>query len=315
MIFGGGGFLGSAIVDRLLVDGHELRVFERPRVMFYREFDRREKVEWFTGDLLSEHDVSAALGGMDVVLHLVSTTLPKSSNHDMIYDVESNLVGTLKMLRAMVEQRVRRIVFISSGGTVYGPPDYVPLDERHPTEPYVSYGIVKLAIEKYLLMFKRLYGIEAVVLRVSNPFGERQRIEAAQGAVTVFLHRAMSRRPIEIWGDGTVIRDYIYVADVAEAFARAIAYSGGKSVFNISSGVGTSVNELIDLIEDVLGRSVAREYLPGRAIDVPVSVLSNTLAQEELGWSPSVALREGISRTATWLQGKLETWETNSVAE
>jgi UDP-glucose 4-epimerase len=304
-IFGGGGFLGSAIVDRLLLDGHELRVFERPRVAFYRDFERCEKVEWLTGDFLSYYDVSAALEGVESVVHLVSTTLPKSSNDDVIYDVESNLVGTLKMLKAALEQKVKRIIFISSGGSVYGSPDYLPIDERHPTDPYVSYGIVKLAIEKYLVMFKRLYELDGLVLRVSNPFGERQRIETAQGAVSVFLYRAMSGQPIEIWGDGSVIRDYIYVADVAEAFSRAVAYSGGRSIFNISSGIGTSLNELVEVIEDVLRRSVVRQYLPGRAIDVPVSVLSNALARDELGWSPRIPLREGISRTATWMQRQL----------
>jgi UDP-glucose 4-epimerase len=302
VIFGGGGFIGSAIVDRLLLDGQELRVFERPRVSFYREFGSHESVEWLSGDILSEHDLSAALDGMEIVLHLVSTTLPKTSNDDVIYDVQSNLVGTLKMLELMRKHGVRRIIFISSGGTIYGSPEYLPIDERHPTNPYVSYGVTKLAIEKYLLMFRRLYGIEAGILRVSNPFGERQRVETAQGAVAAFLRCAILGQPIEIWGDGSVTRDYLYVGDVAEAFARAVAYSGDKSVFNIGSGIGTSVNELVSLIEEVLGRSIDRSYLPGRPFDVPVSILSNSLAREELEWRPKVSLREGIARTALWMQ-------------
>src|SRR5512139_4118297 len=148
IVFGGGGFIGSAIVDRLLRDGHAIRIFERPRVEPYRKFEAHEQVEWMTGDLLSTHDVMDAVDGADVVFHLVSTTLPKSSNDDPIYDVQSNLVATLQMLNAMVAHKVPRMVFISSGGTVYGPPTYLPIDERHPTEPRVSYGITKLAIEK-----------------------------------------------------------------------------------------------------------------------------------------------------------------------
>ena len=306
VIFGGGGFIGSAIADRLLADGHTLRIFERPRVEPYRTFLVSEKVEWLTGDLLSQHEVSEAIDGMDAVVHLVSSTLPKSSNDDPIYDVQSNLVATLQMLNAMVQKSVKKIIFISSGGTVYGNPVYLPIDERHPTDPRVSYGITKLAIEKYLLMYEHMHGMKATVLRVANPFGERQRVETAQGAVGVFLHKALSGEPIEIWGDGTVTRDYIYVSDVADAFAGAVAYDGPKSVFNIGSGAGTSLNELIELIEGAIGRPVARKYLPGRPFDVPVSVLSNELVREELGWAPQVPLQTGIARTAAWMEQVLK---------
>jgi len=305
VIFGGGGFIGSSIADRLLADGHELRIFERPRVEPYRNFLSSERVEWLTGDLLSQHEVAEAVDGMDTVIHLVSTTLPKSSNDDPIYDVQSNLVATLQMLGAMLQKGVRRIVFISSGGTVYGTPVYLPIDENHPTEPHVSYGITKLAIEKYLLMYQRIHGIKVMILRVTNPFGERQRAETAQGAVGVFLHRALSDQPIEIWGDGSVTRDYIYIRDVAEAFARAITYEGPRSVFNVSSGRGTSLNELIGVIEQVIGRSVERRYLPARPFDVPTSILSHELASRELGWVPQISLREGIARTAKWVAQKL----------
>jgi len=300
-IFGGGGFIGSTIADRLLKDDHQLRIFERPRVEPYRQFSNGEQVEWLTGDLMSVHDVSAAIDGAEAVLHLVSTTLPKSSNDDPIYDVQSNLVATLQLLNAMVAKQVRKIVFISSGGTVYGNPVYLPIDENHPTEPRVSYGITKLAIEKYLLMYQDLHGIKVNILRVANPFGERQRVETAQGAVGVFLSKAIQNQPLEIWGDGSVTRDYLYVSDVAEAFARAVDYDGAKSIFNISSGVGTSLNDLIRVIEHVLGRNVVCDYRRGRPFDVPVSVLDNTLARHELGWDVRVKFEEGIVKTADWM--------------
>ncbi len=304
-ILGGGGFIGSAIADRLLKDGHELRIFEHARVEPYRQFSGGERVEWLAGDFMSVHDVSRAIDGVDTVLHLVSTTLPKGSNDDMVYDVESNLVTTLQLLGAMVDKGVRKIVFISSGGTVYGSPVYLPIDEDHPTEPRVSYGITKLAIEKYLLLYQQLYGIRANILRVANPFGERQRIETAQGAVGVFLSRAIRNQPVEIWGDGSATRDYIHVSDVAEAFARVVNYDGTKSVFNIGSGIGTSLNELLDIIERVLGREVVRHYRPGRPFDVPVSVLDNTLARRELGWEPQLKLEAGIVKTADWMRKEL----------
>jgi UDP-glucose 4-epimerase len=305
-IFGGGGFVGSAIVDRLLKDDHELRIFERPRVEPYRQFLGDKKIEWLTGDMMSIHDVSRVIEGVDVVLHLVSTTLPKNSNDDPVYDVQSNLVATLQLLNAMVANQVRKIVFISSGGTVYGNPTYLPIDENHPTEPRVSYGIIKLAIEKYLLMFQDLHGIKVNILRVANPFGERQRVETAQGAVGVFLSKAIKNQPLEVWGDGSVTRDYIYISDVAEAFARAIEYNGEKSVFNISSGVGTNLNELIGMIERVLGREIVCHYYPGRNFDVPISILDNSLARQELGWEQKVKLEEGIVKTADWMHRVLD---------
>ena len=301
-VFGGGGFIGSAIVDRLLRDGHDIRVFERPRVPPYRKFADGESVEWITGDLLSTHDVGNALEGADVVVHLVSTTLPKNSTDDPIFDVQTNIVGSIQMLNAMRALNVPRIVFISSGGTVYGVPRSLPIDEQHPTEPQVSYGITKLAIEKYLLMYQRLYGIKATILRVANPYGERQRAETAQGAVGVFLLRALMNQPIEIWGDGSVVRDYLYVGDVADAFAKAIEYKGPQSVFNISSGVGVSLNELLALIDRVTGEAVDRRYLPARSFDVPVSVLDNSLARAEFNWHPTMALEDGIRRTYDWMR-------------
>lgn len=305
VVFGGGGFIGSAIVDRLLRDGHVLRIFERPSVEPYRKFGAHEHVEWIAGDFSSTHDVNDALQGVDAVMHLVSTTLPKGSNDNPIYDVQSNVVASLQMLEAMVAQNVSQIVFISSGGTVYGNPVYLPIDEKHPTNPLVSYGITKLAIEKYLQIFESMHGIKAITLRVANPYGERQRIETAQGAVGVFLHHALKGIPIDIWGDGSVTRDYIHVSDVADAFVKAVQYTGDQRVFNIGSGAGTSLNQLLGMLEAALGKPVERRYLPGRPFDVPVSVLSNALAREELMWIPSTSLQVGVARTAQWMAREL----------
>jgi UDP-glucose 4-epimerase len=302
VVLGGGGFIGAAIVDRLLQAGHQIRVLERSRVVPYRVFTAKEEVEWVTGDVLSKHDIETAIRGMDAVVHLVSTTLPKSANDDPIYDVQSNLVASLQLLDAMVAQQIKKIVFISSGGTVYGVPKYIPIDEQHPTEPRLSYGITKLAIEKFLLMYQDLHGIKTNILRVTNPYGERQRIETAQGAVGVFLSRALTGKKIDIWGNGSVTRDYVYVQDVADAFLQAVLYNGAHSVFNISTGIGTPLRELIQVIEGVLGHKIAQEFYPARGFDVPVSILDNSLAKTELGWHPQIALEEGIVRTVEWMR-------------
>ncbi len=310
LIFGGGGFIGSTIADRLLSEGHALRIFERPRVPPYREFMQTVAVEWIGGDLSSAHDVGDAMAGVDGVIHLVSTTLPKGSNDDPIYDVQSNVVATLQMLDAMVRAKVSRIVFISSGGTVYGAPRYLPIDEEHPTHPLVSYGVTKLMIEKYLHIYQNVHGIRPVVLRVANPYGERQRTETAQGAIAVFIDRVLSGLPIEIWGDGSITRDYLHVQDVADAFVRALHYEGERTTFNISSGVGVSLNDLVRMLGDVLGRGVTVNHKPGRAFDVRQNVLSNALACKELAWTPQVGMRSGLSRTAEWMRATRSTVQT-----
>jgi len=302
-VFGGGGFIGSAICDRLLQDGHAIRIFERPGVQPYRAFLPGEAVEWLEGDMLSEGDLKKCLRGADAVLHLVSTTLPKNSNEDPIYDVESNLVGSLRLLEAMVEQKVRRILFISSGGTVYGPPEYLPVDEKHPTNPTVSYGITKLAVEKYLRLYRDLHGLKPVILRVANPFGAKQRVASAQGAVTAFIHKALRGEPIEIWGDGSITRDYLHVSDVAEAFAKALEFQGDEMIFNISSGHGTSLNELFTIIGNAVGKTIEKIHLPGRTFDIPSNILCNKLAGKDLLWEPKLSLEQGIKKTIQELQG------------
>jgi UDP-glucose 4-epimerase len=302
VIFGGGGFIGSALADRLLNDGHAIRIFERPRVAQYRSFLPHEKIEWVSGDFSNVHDLKKSVDGTDVVFHLISTSLPKNSNDDPVYDVQSNVIASLQLLRCMVECKVPRIVFISSGGTVYGNPNYLPIDEKHPTNPIVSYGITKLAIEKYLQLYERLYGLTAISLRVANPYGERQRIETAQGVIAAFLNRAMTEMPIEVWGDGSVTRDYLHISDVVEALAKASIYKGQERVFNISSGVGTSLESLINVLESVLNKKIERKYLPSRPFDVPVSILSNELARYELGWSPTISLEDGLMATIDWIK-------------
>jgi UDP-glucose 4-epimerase len=304
IVFGGGGFIGSAVVERFLIDGHHVRIFEHADAVPYREFSVDERVEWFVGDFFSTESLTEALLGMEVVVHLISATLPKSSNDDPVFDVQSNLIGSIKLLEATRLAGILRVVFISSGGSIYGTPQSLPIDESHPTEPRVSYGITKLAIEKYLLIYQQLHGIKVTVLRVTNPYGVRQRPGAAQGAVAAFMYKALHGQPIEIWGDGSVVRDYVYISDVAEAFGRAVSYDGKESIFNISTGVGTSLNQLVSSLEKVLQKNLTKLFFPGRPFDVPVSLVDSSLAAKELGWKPQISLDDGLLHTLEWLKGQ-----------
>lgn len=302
LLLGGAGFLGSHLADTLLETGHSVRIFDRPHRHRYRVFGAGEAMEWMEGDVLDPAQVEQALDGCEAVVHLASTTLPRSSNANPVYDVETNLVGTLRLLELVRRRKPLRLVFVSSGGTVYGPPKGIPIAETHPTEPICAYGIAKLAIEKYLYLERHLHGLDYCILRLANPYGERQPVGAGQGAVSVFLDKAIRDEPITIWGDGTVVRDYFHVSDAALALARAVTYGGEVRLFNIGSGRGESLNAIVDAIEAQIGRPVRREHLPGRAFDVPANVLDTARAREHLGWAPRVPLAEGLARTMRWLE-------------
>lgn len=302
LVLGGGGFIGSSVVQALSQKGHQVAVFENPRVEPSPYISGMPGVTWVQGNFLDKQDIHAALDGVDSVIHLISTTLPKTSNDNPVFDIESNLIGTLNLLHMMKERGVSSIVFSSSGGTVYGIPEHIPVSETHATNPIVSYGIVKLAIEKYLHLYKTMHGLKPVILRVSNPYGPRQNSGTAQGVIRAIIDSKLQNKPVEIWGDGSVVRDYLYISDVGSAFERATAYTGSDSVFNVSSGQGVSLNELLKIVGDVMGSPVECKYMEGRAYDVPVSILDNTKAESVLGWKPEVPLREGIEKTIEWIR-------------
>lgn len=290
VVLGGGGFLGTHLCRALKAAGHRVRVYERQAPPQAWTVD----VDWITGDFASERAKGSVLKQCDVLFHLICTTLPASSNQDPSFDVQSNLVATIHWLDAALAANVRKIVFPSSGGAVCGIPQIIPIPETHQTEPICSYGITKLAIEKYLHLYCRLHGLDATVLRLANPFGEGQYSDRPHGAVGVFLQKALRNHSIEIWGDGSVVRDFIYVSDVADALLMAMEFSGPSAVLNIGSGIGTSLNMLLQEIERLLGRPVARRYAEARSFDPPVNVLNITKAITLTSWRPRTSLREGL---------------------
>lgn len=305
LVLGGRGFIGGHLVDALLAEGCHVRCFDRPNIeplenRLLGETSLAPNLEIIEGDLGNDSDIVHALEGCDICFHLVSTTLPQTSNADPVFDIESNLISTLRLLNRAVQAKVSKIVFVSSGGTVYGPPHKTPIDETHPTNPICSYGIAKLAIEKYLHLFHQLHGLNYTILRLANPFGERQRTHASQGAIAVFVGKALRGEAIDIWGDGAVVRDYIYIADVVSALLAAMDHNDANDVFNIGSGRGLSLNAILDAIESVTGQPTQRNYLPGRAFDISVNYLNIERARRRLGWSPSIPFEEGLRRFVTW---------------
>jgi UDP-glucose 4-epimerase len=296
LILGGGGFIGSHLADLLLEKGYRVRIFDRSRGDLSNIKHIQKRIELALGDFTKSRDVKKAVKGCNYIFHLIGTTLPEDSNQNPRDDVYSNVISSIRMLEIARTEGVKKVIFSSSGGTVYGIARTTPIPEDHPTEPVCSYGITKLMVERYLHLFNYLYGLDYIVLRSSNPYGERQGARGLQGAIPVFLSRIKSGKPVKILGDGSVVRDFIYIEDLTRAFFQALVTRTKSRVFNIGTGRGTSISELLELIRRITGRDFRIEKRPGRRADVPVNVLDPQLAGKELKWRAEVSLEEGISR-------------------
>jgi UDP-glucose 4-epimerase len=300
LVTGGAGFIGSHLVRALLNNGFLVNCLDLKRPAI-----EHASLKWIEGSFIHSEKVHEAMEGVEVIYHLASATIPKSSNDDPVFDVDNNLVGTIQLLERAVKEGVRKVVFVSSGGTVYGVPGALPVTETAQTNPLCSYGIVKLAIEKYLLMFHKLYGIDTCSIRLANPYGPDQRHDTGQGVVAAFCYKAINNQPIEIWGDGSVVRDYVYIDDVIDIFFKVLDTACCGSVLNIGSGQGANLNEIILFIEKALGKNIEKSYQSARPFDVPAIYLDINKALNLLGWQPRISLEAGINQTIQHELGKL----------
>lgn len=301
-VLGGGGFIGTNLCQALAAAGAQVRAFGRsanfPIAL--------SEVDWTTGDFQDTSALAQTVQGCEIVFHLISSSSPATSNQDPAADLTANTLGSLNLLNLCQQYGVRKVIFISSGGTVYGIPQQLPIPENAPTEPICAYGISKLAIEKYLALYYHLHGLDYVILRVSNPYGRFQTASKSQGVVAAFLAKAIQGELLEVWGDGNVVRDYIFIDDVISALIQAIDYSGQQRIFNIGSGVGKSINQVIDDLEVLLGKPLERRYQSKRKADVPVNILDIALAQKLMNFQPEVDWMTGLQKTLHWLnQGEL----------
>jgi len=305
LILGGGGFIGSHLADALLAKNFDVVIFDKLNFSRKNINHILDKVKIVEGDFNNEIDLKTALKEIDIAFHLVSSTLPANSNENPIYDVETNLVSSLRFLNEAFINGISKIIFISSGGTVYGIPERLPIKEYHPRKPICSYGIIKKTIEDYLYMFERLYGLDYYVFRLSNPYGERQNPFVAQGVIPVFLKKLIKGEKIEIWGDGSVERDYIYINDAVNALIKCLEVNPKERIFNLGSGKGYTLNDIIGIIEKVTGKKTKVEYKEKRNIDVPVNVLDNKLISEKLSWKAETDIETGILKTYEYLKKEI----------
>lgn len=300
LVLGGGGFIGTNLCRSLLEKAAVVRGFGR-RVPF---IDALQGVDWLNGDFSDPTSLANAVSGCDTVFHLITSTTPASANVDRIADLHLNVASTLKLLEICKAEGVRRIIFVSSGGTVYGRRVVVPTPEDSATDPITAYGIGKLAIEKYLALYEYIDGLDYRVLRVANPYGPFQLGTKNQGVINAFLKRALEGKEIEIWGDGSIVRDYVYVDDVVRALELAAVHRGEDRIFNIGSGQGHRLVELIELIQAALEIELRVRFSRGRAVDVPVSILDISRAQSSLNWQPEIFIKEGLEKTIQWMKSR-----------
>jgi UDP-glucose 4-epimerase len=303
LILGGAVFIGSHLADLLLENTYNVVIFDKINCFKGNIKHILKRIKFIEGDF--DIDIRNALENVDYVYHFISTTLPQSSNLNPYYDVESNVLGSIKLFEKCVEFSVKKVIFLSSGGTIYGISEEPIITESHPCNPICSYGITKLTIEKYLNLFYYLHGINYSIIRLSNPYGERQNPLVQQGVISVFLKKALLGEMIDIWGDGSVVRDYIYIKDVAVALMKAIQSDSIMKIFNVSSAIGYSLKEILSYIESVSKKKIEVNFINlNRKFDVPINVLDNSLFKNDFNWEPKVSLERGISNTWDWIKSQ-----------
>lgn len=300
LVIGAAGFLGHAVATALCDRGATVQGYGR---LSDEERVRDPRIVW-TNALFSDLSALArAIEGQELVFHFLSSSIPESSNRDPGEDLNANAVSTIRLLELCRAAGVRKVMFASSGGTIYGIPSIIPTPETSPTDPISAYGISKLAVEKYLALYHHLYGLDYHILRIANPYGPRQSPFKKQGVVATILHRAITGQKLEIWGTGEVTRDFIHVNDVSSAFLHALDYSGAHRIMNLGSGEGRSINAVVRDVQEVLGlHDVEIMRKPGRAVDVPSNILDTELIRRETAWRPRVQWMEGLAETAAWMR-------------
>lgn len=294
LILGGSGFLGSAAARSLSARNHKVKVICRnePPPMFFGG----APVELHLADLATLTAAHRVFDGVDTVLHFVSTTTPASSMNDMAFDVSSNLFPLLNLMKIMVTRRIPRLIFSSSGGTIYGIPPKLPASETDPADPISSYGITKLAMEKFIGLHAHNQQLHGIILRIGNPYGPYQITGTAIGSIAHFTTSQARYQPIQIWGDGSVIRDYIFIDDVCRALAQIVEDAGfAGGVYNLASGRGHSLLDIVVELENVSGRKAVISFLGAREMDVPAIVLDVAKLRSALpSWEPKIPIAHGV---------------------
>ncbi len=308
LITGGAGFIGSHIAAAYVRDGHEVAVLDNFRTG--SKGNLPAAVTLFAGDVSQSADVAAVFGQFqpEVVSHYAAQLDVRHSLEDPAHDAATNILGGLNVLLQAARGGVRRFIFASSGGAIYGDTERLPADEDTPARPLSPYGLTKWTFESYLHIWRQVHGIVPVILRYANVYGPRQNAEGEAGVIAIFSRRLLRGEPCVIYGDGGSTRDYVYVGDVVRANQLALNLADGGT-FNIGTGHQMTIRTVFDTVRDAADRLLSEVvehprqpgYAPFRAGEVQRSALDNRRAKEILGWTPQTTFEEGIARTVDWM--------------
>jgi UDP-glucose 4-epimerase len=301
LITGGAGFIGSHIVDILIDEGSEVVIVDD--LSSGNERNINKKAKFYKLDIQDPklkdifHNEKP-----DCVCHQAAQKDVRLSVSDPIHDAKINVLGTINIFQNCLRYKVKKITFASTGGAIYGEQDVFPAPETHPLKPISPYGITKLVAEHYLHYYKTIYGLDYASLRYSNVYGPRQDPHGEAGVVAIFVQKMINGEQPVINGDGEQTRDYVYVKDVARANVLALKDSSSETVFNIGTGVETSVNQLFYQLRDALGLSVKEEHAPAKDGEQLRSVIECKRAKDILNWIPQISLADGLQRTCEYFK-------------
>lgn len=301
LVTGGAGFIGSNIVDGFLREGHDVAVVDN--LCTGLEKNINQAARFHRCDIRDQDALDRVFQEErpDCVDHHAAQIDVRKSTDDPIYDAECNILGSLNVIMCAIGAGAKKVIYSSTGGAIYGEPDYLPVREDHPVRPECQYGISKHTVEHYLHLYSIHYGLHYTVLRYSNVYGPRQNPLGEAGVNAIFIGQMMSGVTPTIFGDGEQVRDYVYVGDVVRANILALSRADNQIV-NVATGIGTSVNQVYAELARILAFSNPPIYAPPRLGELQRVYLDRTLARSELGWEPCVALREGLRKTIEWYQ-------------
>jgi UDP-glucose 4-epimerase len=295
VVIGANGFIGSHLVDGLAAAGHEVRAFDRysSRKPTFRTPDAEVRI----GEFLSRSDIDNAVQGQDHVFHFLSTTTPATAESDPTLDIRTNLAQSVELLESCAAAGVKHVYFASTGGAIYGQQGKGEYSEDDRALPISPYAIGKLAIERYLGYFKATHGLDSTVFRISNPYGTRQHPNKKQGLIPIALRQILAGRPVVQFGDGSMVRDYVYVEDLVDMIVPMTERATAHDLYNLGSGAGHTVAEVLDSLRRVTGIDFTVEERPTPATFVDKVVLDTSRYRDEFGSRPLTSLDDGIRKT------------------
>ncbi len=306
ILLGAAGFIGTNLVLKLVQDPKNRITLVDTKKEFFSNIVRMrlQNVIIKESKFDIDTDFVSILEKQQIVYHLVSTTVPTTSNQHIAQELTANVVMSSKIFDACVACGVEKVIFISSGGTVYGKEVVCPLKENTVTNPINSYGIQKVTIEKLLYLYQYMYGLDYRVVRLANPYGLYQRPNGVLGAVTTFTYKALKNEEITVFGDGSVVRDFIYIEDAIKGIITIANNENKHRIFNLGCGYGTSIKQVLETIEMVLEKKLHVVYLSGRKIDVPINYLDITRYENAYGKLQPISLAEGIKKTVEFMRSE-----------